>query len=161
MSSTTTIVTCYYRANAVSVSAHSAQTTSLHTTISNPASSVRVIAVPFWAVSSNMPRDAADVTNRIIPAVASYVTWSPAVLARLLVCAVSGEMSRFEAVVAEPEVSWTRIRIRAVSCSMSRFATRVTDSFVWTVWGYMARFSTVPTPWFRRAFCCNVPAERI
>lgn len=74
VSSATTIVTYYHSTNAFSVSAHSAQTTSLHTTISNPASSVRVIAVTLWAVSSNMPRDTADVTNWIVPAIASYVT---------------------------------------------------------------------------------------
>lgn len=49
-----------------------------------------------------MPRDAADVANWIVPAITSYVTCSPAVLTRLVVCAVSGEMPRFEAVVAEP-----------------------------------------------------------
>ena len=90
MSSATTVVTYYHSANAAAVSApsaqtiplhaavsaHPAKTVSLHPTASNPASSVsvRVTAVPFWAVSGNMSRDAADVADRIVLAVTSYVT---------------------------------------------------------------------------------------
>ena len=77
-----------------------------------------------------MSRDAADVADWIVLAITSYVTSSPAVLARLVVRAVGCEMPRFEAVVAEPQVSCTRNRVGAVSRSVSSFAARVADSFV-------------------------------
>lgn len=133
-----------------------------HITIPNISSTTSLTKrITLWALSSHMPSYIAQIAYRLILTIACYVACFPAILACFVIGTVCCNVPRLVAIVAESQVPpWLHMS-RAVSSTMSSFATRVANALVVTVACHMSRFSTIPTSCLRGAFWCDVPEKKI
>jgi len=130
------------------------------TAITTPASSVWKTISP-CALPCHMPRNVAQVADRLILTVTCHVASFPAVLTCFIICAVSSKMPWLVAIVAQPHISRWRLRIWAIFGTMSRPATCVADALIRTVACYMPRFPTVPALQLCGALRSNMPEKKI
>nr|GMC87466.1 protein FMP32, mitochondrial-like [Ipomoea batatas] len=85
-----------------------------------------------WTISSNMPRYITQIAHGIILTVTGKVTCFPTIFARLVIRAVSCNMTLLKAVVAKPQITRRHRRSRAVSCTMPCFPTAVIPTLMAT-----------------------------
>lgn len=148
MPSPTTVLAKHQGAHAISahmtkllaVATHYVSKTTATCSTSSPFS----MRVAFGALSSNMPGYVARVADGVIRTFTCQVTGLPTVIACLIVCAVSSNMTLLIAVVAESQVPRWHRRSRALSRSVSSLTAGMADAFIWATASHVAWFAAVP-----------------
>jgi len=97
------------------------------------------------ALSSNMTRYIAHVTNWAVGALTSKMPSFATVIACLFICTLCSYMPLFITIVAKPNVSRWQLWSRTVSGKVTRFATCMTNGIVRTLTCNMTRLPTIPT----------------